>query len=620
MLAVSDAAPPLPLEDDELLRRVPYVDGRRRLGNVALEAAIGRGGMGAVYVGWHVKLHRRVAVKCLLLEHAGAGDRELRLFEREARIGAELTHENLVRFYDLDEEHGIHYVVLEYVDGHDAHAYVQRRGPLPERDAVHIVLYAARGLACAHRHPSVILHRDVKPANILIARSGKVKLADLGLAKAMQNLSTNARRSGFGGVGTGPFMPPEQWNFGARLTPAADVWALGVTLYYLLTRDVPARGSTAEAWLERLDREGFPDVALRRPDVSPRVARVLSRCTRIDPEERYRDAGALARALEVCLRPPKPRDPPPAPAVETAPALATTVVVAAPDRRARWTAVGLAVLALAATSVWWSHVRVRTPDGYVQEGEGRDEHGWATAIRHEDTGLVLRLVPAGTFAMGSPADEPDREARLEVQLDIRLDRAYYLATTETTRAQYALVMSGARIDDAAKDHPQRNVAWADAALFCEKIGGRLPTEAQWERAARAGTSTAFWWGAERDGSRYANVLDASAARAVQGAGTPFEFTDGHALVSPVAAFAPNPWGFHDMTGNVSEWCRDTFVAARENLPRTNPCASENPDVRVARGGSFARGREPSRVAARRYVTKNNDPSHEIGFRVSIELP
>src|SRR5205085_659861 len=140
---------------------------------------------GAVYRGRHLRLKIDVAVKCLKPQLAEADEQFETRFRREAQIAAQLSHENLVRLYEFRHAHGLSYLILEYVDGETAQARVARKGALREVEAATILLHVARGLAKAHRHREVIVHRDIKPANILIARNGEVKLADLGLAKAL---------------------------------------------------------------------------------------------------------------------------------------------------------------------------------------------------------------------------------------------------------------------------------------------------------------------------------------------------------------------------------------------------------------------------------------------------
>ena len=196
-----------PLSTDPLLRDVPEVGGKKFLPPALLESRLGHGGWGAVYRGLHLDLRRDVAVK--VLKSDVQGDENLLRFQREARIAIELTHKNVVRVHDLRHEYGLSYIVMEYVEGRSAQALVDQRGPLPEREAAKIALYVTRGLATAHKHREVIVHRDIKPGNILISDQGEVKLADLGLAKAIERAG-EATFLTMGVIGTPAYMPPEQ--------------------------------------------------------------------------------------------------------------------------------------------------------------------------------------------------------------------------------------------------------------------------------------------------------------------------------------------------------------------------------------------------------------------------
>src|SRR5262249_15518355 len=211
----------------------------RILGEYRILRRLGEGGMGAVYLGYDGKHDRHVALKVLndsLAHDQGYLDR----FHREARSGVLLNHPNVVRTYAAGQDRatGKHYLVLEYVDGPSAEALLRHRGKLSVGDAVHVALDVARALE--HAHSKGIVHRDVKPDNILITRSGVAKLGDLGLAKrADAPTHLPAARQGFG---TTAYMPYEQAINARRADGRSDLYALGATLYHLLTGQVPFPG------------------------------------------------------------------------------------------------------------------------------------------------------------------------------------------------------------------------------------------------------------------------------------------------------------------------------------------------------------------------------------------
>ena len=285
------------LADDSVLRGVPEVGGCKVLPPCALWSRIGEGGMGMVYRGRHLNLDIDVAVKCLRPSLALEGGSFVARFQREARLAAGVHHENLVHVYDVSEASGVHYLVMEHVAGESARERVERKGALAEAEAARIVLGAARGLAAAHRKK--IVHRDVKPENVLISHEGEVKVADLGIAKALEAQGTATLTQGM--IGTPQYMSPEQWEEGSAVGPAADVWALGATLYYLLAGENAIPGGAMQQVFRRVCVDAFPDVGDARTDLSPELAEILARCTARDPGDRYEHAGELARDLQSLL-------------------------------------------------------------------------------------------------------------------------------------------------------------------------------------------------------------------------------------------------------------------------------------------------------------------------------
>ncbi|MCB9878576.1 MAG: protein kinase [Planctomycetes bacterium] len=282
-----------PLQDP-LLEKVPVVCGHKVLDRVVLLERQGVGGMGIVYLGFDLELNDAVAVKFLRPSLALEVD-TIERFQREARIAQRITHQNVVRVHGVDQRHGLHYLVMEYVDGETAPQRISRLGPMNEAEAIAVMHGAASGLAEAHRLG--LVHRDVKPDNVLICRSGRVKVADLGLvrmARDAQGRSLIGNTSMI--MGTPEFMPPEQWHT-PNVRPSADVWALGATLQFLVTGAMPSSafpGLELLGWSQHVD---CLSLRRRRRDLSPRLHAVLERSTQRDPAARFADAGALQRAL-----------------------------------------------------------------------------------------------------------------------------------------------------------------------------------------------------------------------------------------------------------------------------------------------------------------------------------
>ncbi len=284
--------------DNELLSRVPKIQGYHVLEPCALFAELGAGGMGAVFRGVHLNLHIEVAVKCLITtpgEHdPGSVDR----FIQEASVAAQLTHGNLIRVYDVRQRHGIHYLIMELIHGENARQRIHRtRRPLGVVNASQVILGAAAGLYAAHKEG--IIHRDIKPDNILIARSGAVKVADLGLAKAMEENDNITRANAF--MGTPQFMCPEQFHDAKSVGPEGDVYAMGVTLFYLLTGRSAIPSGTPVEVMRRVCDNPFPDIREKRKGIPTKLLDILNRCVEKDPSKRYAHAGEVGIAIRKFL-------------------------------------------------------------------------------------------------------------------------------------------------------------------------------------------------------------------------------------------------------------------------------------------------------------------------------
>ncbi len=286
------------LLDDPLLANVPVHEGYKILGGVALYAKLGAGAMGAVYKGRHIRLDIDVAVKIMASDvHADEEEQEqvIGRFRREAQIAALITHQNLVRVSDVDSFGDLNYLVMDYVDGESAGELQHRMGRLSEDVAVRIVLGAAEGIAEAHRKG--IVHRDVKPDNIMIDTEGRVRVTDLGLAKAFADDSQADLTQTQTGIGTPLYMSPEQFTSAKDVGPAADVWSLGVTLYDLLLGTPPWSHSSIFALARKIEIEPLPPPQSIDPSLSDCVCDILRRATEKVPQDRYADAGDLANAL-----------------------------------------------------------------------------------------------------------------------------------------------------------------------------------------------------------------------------------------------------------------------------------------------------------------------------------
>jgi eukaryotic-like serine/threonine-protein kinase len=260
-----------------------------------LEELCGSGGMSSVFRAHDVQLDRRVAIKILLERYAGDNEYVER-FRREARAVAQLSHPNIVTVIDRGEDEGRQYIVFEYVEGENLKDLIVRSGPLPLRRAVELALAVADGLAFAHERG--LVHRDVKPQNVLLSGDGKVKVTDFGIARSLE-VEHGVTQTGTV-LGTGEYLAPEQAS-GEPVSPATDVYSLGVVLWELLTGDVPFDGENFVAVALRHVNEQPPSLRERRADVPPRLANAVERALQKDPARRFASMGAFAQELRSCL-------------------------------------------------------------------------------------------------------------------------------------------------------------------------------------------------------------------------------------------------------------------------------------------------------------------------------
>lgn len=263
-------------------------------GRYRLQAQIGSGGMSTVYRAVDAVLERPVAIKIMHREFAHDSD-QLERFRREARAVAQLSHSHIVNVIDAGEDAGHPYIVFEHIDGETLKQRIRRLGRLPVDQALAYAIEIARALRCAHQRS--IVHRDIKPQNVLIDAEGSAKVTDFGIARSLdqEGLTATGRV-----LGTTDYVSPEQ-ALGQEVTGQTDIYSLGVVLYEMLVGDVPFHGENPVAVAMKHVREDLPDVRERHPEVSASVARVVDRMTATDLGVRYSDADALIADLEEAL-------------------------------------------------------------------------------------------------------------------------------------------------------------------------------------------------------------------------------------------------------------------------------------------------------------------------------
>ena len=265
-----------------------------QLGDFKLLRKLGHGGMGEVFLANQVSLDRQVAIKILSREMAkkpGFVER----FVREARAMARIDHPNAVKVYAADADKGLNYVAIEFIDGQSMQDWMDDKGKLDIGDAVHVVMCCADALA--HAHEMNLIHRDIKPDNILVTKKGVVKVADFGLAKALDDGEMSMTQSGTG-LGTPLYMPPEQARDAKIVDHRTDIYALGITFYYFLTGKLPFEGDSVIKLIMAKEKGQYPNARKVNPQVSEKLDLIVDKMIQKDKNHRYASCGELMADLE----------------------------------------------------------------------------------------------------------------------------------------------------------------------------------------------------------------------------------------------------------------------------------------------------------------------------------
>ncbi len=258
--------------------------------------SIGEGGMANVYLAYDTILDRNVAVKVLRGDLAN-DEKFVRRFQREALAASSLSNPNIVEVYDVGEDNGEYYIVMEYIEGKHLKDLLKKRGSLTVSEAVDIVLQITDGLSVAH--DSYIIHRDIKPQNIMILENGLVKITDFGIAMAINSTQLTQTNSVMGSV---HYLPPEQAS-GKGATLQSDIYSIGILFYELLTGKLPFKGENAvEIALKHL-KEPLPSIRDELPNIPQSVENIIIKATAKNPKNRYADAREMHEDLKTCLDP-----------------------------------------------------------------------------------------------------------------------------------------------------------------------------------------------------------------------------------------------------------------------------------------------------------------------------
>ena len=255
---------------------------------------IGEGGMANVYLALDTILNRQVAVKVLRGDLAD-DEKFVRRFQREALSASKLSHPNIVEMYDVGEDNGLYYIVMEYIDGKTLKSLIKKRGALTLPEVIDIMLQLTSAIMCAH--DSYIIHRDIKPQNVLILDNGKVKITDFGIAVALNSNELTQTNSIMGSV---HYLPPEQAS-GSGSTIKSDIYSLGILMYELLTGKLPFKGDNAVEIAIKQMKEPIPSICAEFPDIPQSVENIVIKACAKNPKNRYDSVKEMYEDIKTCM-------------------------------------------------------------------------------------------------------------------------------------------------------------------------------------------------------------------------------------------------------------------------------------------------------------------------------
>jgi len=592
----------------------------QNLGRYQILETLGAGGMATVYKAYDIRLEREVAIKVIRRESFPSDEMEtlLKRFEREAKSLGRLSHPNIVGVIDYGDYEGLPYLVMVYLSGGTLKDRLGK--PIPWREAIQMIIPIAHALEYVHSQN--IINRDVKPSNILLTETGQPMLTDFGLVKlfGQQEKDSTGLTSSGTGLGTPDYMAPEQWT--GEPTAQSDLYSLGVVLYEMITGHRPYTADTPAGVLLKQATESLPLPKQYIPDLPKDVESVLLRALAKDPNDRYSDMHTFIEELQNLLagreviastfKTSRLRDQ----MTGKVKRIQGSDPQSSPQKKFIFpaliiTAIGAFVLLLALGGGYWLLTTpgilspISTPTQRqvlpspteipftatlpptimptitpTEEASLPTETPIPEEIR-DIKNVPMRLIPAGEFTMGSDdtGDVGSRPAQ-EVYVD-----AFYMDKFEVTNEMYDACVYAVECrrpqqggsatrntyfaNPVYANFPVLYVDWKMANTYCEWRGARLPTEAEWEKAARGTDARLYPWGNDEPDCNLANHVGCVADT------TPVDqHEDGQ-----------SPYGIYGMAGNVWEWTSTLF----KPYPYKADDGREDPDSlgeRIARGGSW----------------------------------
>lgn len=634
------------------------------IGRYHITEPLGEGGMAIVYKAFDTRLECDVAVKIIRTERFAPEmlKQALTRFEREAKAVAKLTHSNIVKVTDYGEFEGNPYLVMEYLPGGTLKDLIKQRGQISWREAAQILIPVAEALGYAHSEN--IIHRDIKPSNILLTKNGIPMLTDFGVAKIIDEDSTQGLTGTYASIGTPEYMAPEQ--IGSRNVDArVDLYALGIVFYEMITGRRPFEADTPLAVMVKQTHDSLPKVSYFIKGIPPEVEKFSQKAFAKNPSERYQSAADMVIAFMNLLDGRPRRDarilkeqsfdrlekskqadqtidqnsliPHEKASFKLSLKIATFGIVVLIGVGTFFTIKNMEIpVAKNLSTNTSSTISLEAPQSTLTLAHTPliptktivptitstpfPELGIGTTMISDKDGMVLQFVPEGNFLMGS---DLSGNPLLTVFLG-----AFWVDETEITNSMYSNFLNekGNQVEEGVnwlktqfsgtgiqenngtwepvpglESLPVVNVTWYGAKKYCEWSGRRLATSAEWEKSARGTEGQKYPWGFQSPTSEY-GVFGTDSPSSV---GT-----------HPKGA---SPYGAQDLFGNVWEWVSDwsgSFDSNSSNI--INPIGPKTGEYKIIRGGSWDWAALPS-SNVHSYLPTLDYSSNNIGFRCAKDL-
>lgn len=575
----------------ELTITGPLSAGTILVNRYEIISLIKTGGMGSVYRARDHRMLEICAIKELIGDTEKPEQKEycIKRFNEEGKILSKLSHPSLPSVTDLFIERGRYYLVMDFIEGEDLASYLKNNKLLSQKDTIKYTMEIIDVLNYLHSQSPPVIYRDIKPGNIMIRlRDQRAMLIDFGIARTIQ--ADDDKRTK---IGTPQYSPMEQ--FKGNVEPRSDIYSIGATMHHLLTGIRP----TPMAFQ-------FDPVTKINPDLDKMLEAIIIKATQGDVKDRYNNAKEMMEQLKIAAdRVEKGIN---TPIVLESKPLKTEKVVIEEDIQEKVE----------------EEIKIEIPEIQVQPEEksifdiakeakkarklkkDKKEKAVSITVRKSTTPMVL--VPAGYFWMGGseceydPAKKDKCETNRKDQHRVYL-KDFYIDITPVTNEQYKIFVEEKgyksegnwekNFKPGKEDHPVVNITWFDASRYAEWAGKRLPTEAEWEKAARSSDGRLWPWG---------NIWDENKLNSKE---------KGPQKTTPVKQYprGESPYGVMDTAGNVWEWTSDWYVP----YPYEGPYLGKEGDKKTARGGSYKEGKDKCNCYSRTWGFPENKSSFR-GFR------